>query len=460
MSLSFRISIIMLLVLTVGLVSAGVVLVRIVKQSQQYEIDGRLNARLAWLVSAIDMEADDGKICMEAHGSPSGMSDGWLIKTVDGRVLWSSQDLLSIDSAATKSQEIILGKESWPKLSGAALKKVNEPDKGNNITSVAYHFLPVKSSIGLIVTSYESTVEKRIELDRLYDKLTVGIPSVIGILGILLVILVRWQLRPLSRMAAEAGCITTDNLDYRISNAGTSSECMCLRAAINEMVKRLADGIERERLFFQAASHDLRTPLAQMRLQAEITLRKTKSSQQYQEAFSEMIDDIIKLEQMINGLLLLTRTSYLKADSKHVTCLYDIVHRISLDVQIPESIMIIGESSLIYSAIINVVENAKQYATGRTPDVTFRNMKEFVELEIADYGSGIPEEDLERIFEPLVRLDSARTSSDTTGFGLGLAITRSITRTFLGDVICRNRSDGISGAVFTFTFKKSNIISG
>ena len=62
----------MLLVLTVGLIGAGIALVRIVKQSQQYEIDGRLNARLAWLVSAIDMEAGDGKICMEAHGLPVG----------------------------------------------------------------------------------------------------------------------------------------------------------------------------------------------------------------------------------------------------------------------------------------------------------------------------------------------------------------------------------------------------
>ena len=231
-------------------------------------------------------------------------------------------------------------------------------------------------------------------------------------------------------MAAEAGCITPDNLGYRISDAGTSSECICLRAAINEMVKRLADGIERERLFFQAASHDLRTPLAQMRLQAEITLRKTKTPQQYQDAFREMVDDIIKLEQLIKGLLLLTRTSYLKADSQHVVRLYEVVHEICPEVQVPESIMIAGESNLIYSAIINVVENAKQYAPDKAPEVTFRDMGEFVELIISDFGSGIPESDLERIFEPLVRLDSARTSNATTGFGLGLAITRSITVLF------------------------------
>ncbi len=454
MSLSIRISIIMLLVLTVGLVGAGIALVRIVKQSQQYEIDGRLNARLAWLVSAIDMEAGDGKICMEAHGLPAGMSDDWQIRTKDGRILWSSRDSLQMKHVATKSQVILLGEEGWPELSGEVLKKIYESDKDEKNKSVAYKFLPVKSSITLVVSSFESTVEKHIELERLYDKLIVGIPSVILILGILLIILVRWQLRPLSRMAAEAGCITPDNLGYRISDAGTSSECICLRAAINEMVKRLADGIERERLFFQAASHDLRTPLAQMRLQAEITLRKTKTPQQYQDAFREMIDDIIKLEQLIKGLLLLTRTSYLKADSQHVVCLYEVVHEICPEVQVPESIMIAGESNLIYSAIINVVENAKQYAPDKAPEVTFRDMGEFVELIISDFGSGIPEGDLERIFEPLVRLDSARTSNATTGFGLGLAITRSITRTFLGEITCGNRNDGISGAVFTFKFKK------
>ena len=97
---------------------------------------------------------------------------------------------------ATKSQVILLGEEGWPELSGEVLKKIYESDKGEKNKSVAYKFLPVKSSITLIVSSFESTVEKHIELERLYDKLTVGIPSVILILGILLIILVRWQLRP------------------------------------------------------------------------------------------------------------------------------------------------------------------------------------------------------------------------------------------------------------------------
>ena len=99
------------------------------------------------------------------------------------------------------------------------------------------------------------------------------------------------------------------------------------------------------------------------------------------------------------------------------------------------------------------MENAKRYAPDSAPRVTFSKSDRGVNITVEDRGPGIEEADRERIFEPLLRLDRARTIGNAAdGFGLGLTVARSITRSFGGDLACRARSDGQAGAAFVFDF--------
>ncbi len=470
MSLSTRIALLVVFVLSAGLGGAGILLSRIVEEAQQKTIDGQLNARMAWMESALDVDYEDKKVELEARGTPPGMAPYWSISTRDGRVLWSSARPPTDEPLAHSSRDLIFGEDTWKVIPSSALQKGQDneeddsddewrQDRGQERSPTVYWFSEDHPRIDLVLSSASSTREMQAELQRLRDSLAIGIPVAVLVLGIILILLVRWQLGPLTRMAEESGHIGPDDLSRRIGDAGTSAECTRLRAAINDMVSRMADGIARERNFAQAAAHDLRTPLAQLRTQAEIALRHPRTAEEYREALGEMVEDIERLEKMIAGLLLLTRMVSPRSIRNHTTSLKAIIAKSCRDLhpELPQvdTLQVVGEENLIRAAIQNVLENARQYAPKQSPEISFRGSDTTIQLLIADHGPGISPADRERIFDPLVRLDGARTLDNGAGFGLGLAIARNTLRAFAGDISCTERQDGKAGAVFVLTFRKA-----
>ena len=97
-------------------------------------------------------------------------------------------------------------------------------------------------------------------------------------------------------------------------------------------------------------------------------------------------------------------------------------------------------------ALRNIIENAQRYGGGA--EVTFRHDAEHVQIQVADTGPGIPETELEQVFEPFFRLEKSR-SRETGGTGLGLSIARTIVRAHGGDVALSNRAE--SGLLVTVT---------
>ena len=90
-------------------------------------------------------------------------------------------------------------------------------------------------------------------------------------------------------------------------------------------------------------------------------------------------------------------------------------------------------------ALRNVIENAQRY--GETASVTLIRIGETVQITVADHGPGIPEDQLERVFDPFYRLESSR-SRETGGTGLGLSIARTIIQAHGGDIELKNREMG------------------
>jgi signal transduction histidine kinase len=116
-----------------------------------------------------------------------------------------------------------------------------------------------------------------------------------------------------------------------------------------------------------------------------------------------------------------------------------------------------GDADLLRAAFRNVLENAARHAPGEPPTVRVEASAEDVRVVVSDRGPGVPEAERERIFQPLTRLDPARTVGGAAdGFGLGLATARSAARAFGGDLVCRGRADAAAGAEFVFTLRRSS----
>ena len=173
------------------------------------------------------------------------------------------------------------------------------------------------------------------------------------------------------------------------------------------------------------------------------------------------MEDIERLQALALRLLLFTRIADGSSTPGHPVILKEIVSEAKKtfpDLRIltegaMDSLVVRGEKSLLISALSNVLENIAQYAPDAPASLqVLSHANSRVNLIIADHGPGVPSAQRERIFDPLTRLDSARSIGESGhGFGLGLAIARSILRTFGGDVICKGRSDGKQGAEFVMS---------
>jgi signal transduction histidine kinase len=210
-------------------------------------------------------------------------------------------------------------------------------------------------------------------------------------------------------------------------------------AAFNVMAERLTRFVADRTRMLAAIAHDLRTPIAGMRLRAE------------------MIDDAETRERILAGLndmaeMTEAALAFAKADAQEeatrtvdlaslVESVVDDFADMGADVAFdgPERLDHPCRSSALKRAVRNLVTNGVRYSGAAR--VRLRQGAEGVDLTVADDGPGIPETELERVFDPFVRLEQSR-NRETGGTGLGLAIARTIARAHGGDVVLENRAEG------------------
>lgn len=255
-------------------------------------------------------------------------------------------------------------------------------------------------------------------------------------------VLARRSLYPVAAMATRTGMITERNLHERIPITG-GDELEGLARVINGLLDRLEASFDRQRRFIADASHELRTPTAVVRTEADVTLsREHRSEEDYRGSVSIIRDASDRLARIVDDLFLLSR-----ADSGHLVprrdelYLEEIVHNATravgsvasqrgVTVQLGHvyEAQCVGDADLLGRVILNLLDNAIKYSpSGATVAVVMSRQTSFHEVTVTDDGPGIPAADRERIFERFVRLDAARArdeDSATSGAGLGLAIAR------------------------------------
>jgi signal transduction histidine kinase len=213
--------------------------------------------------------------------------------------------------------------------------------------------------------------------------------------------------------------------------------------ALNDMQGRLRRYVEDRTAMVGAISHDLRTPLARIRFKLERADEGLRTS---------VNADVAQMEAMLTGVLDFIRD----ASAARVRQPLDVVSLLECVVD-DEALMggdvvleaqgspvVDGDATALKSLFANLVGNALKY--GRLARVTVGVAGDDVRIEIADAGPGLPEHELERVFEPFYRTDPAR-NMDVGGIGLGLAVARSAAREHGGDVWLTSSPEGLTAHV-------------
>ena len=449
------------MVLVVG--AAGSLLYGQIRRFLHDDLEARLRSRLAFSESVI--EIDDGKLEFEARQLEGAItaSDRWRLVTRDGKTLWESNWIDDEPDTVTLTKSFVIGDENGTIIPSASLVIVPlDHAEGNPGHLPPYQFVGAHSQLPVTLSVRESLLPLNQRLERIALAFWIFGPVAILALSALLIGLIRWQLAPLGRMSEEASEISAKNTAARIGPAGTSLELTRLRDSINLMVERLGTQLARERQFASLAAHELRTPLAHLRTAMEVAVRKERSAGAYRDAINGSLNDVVRLQALIENLLFVARHQKGSRIEPSIS-LSKVVEQArrdsGSDVRIMpgvEGLNVWGQGELLAIALRNVFENASRYAPGIPPVLNATEAKGAIELSVTDSGPGIPDSAREKIFEPLTRLDTARSiGAAPNGFGLGLTVARTAVKACGGELYCRKRADGQSGAEFVFELRKA-----
>jgi heavy metal sensor kinase len=248
----------------------------------------------------------------------------------------------------------------------------------------------------------------------------------------------RRALSPVNAITRTARTIGGSDLSQRLEPLHTGDELQRLTDTLNEMLSRIEAAFLRVTQFTADASHELRTPISLIRTEAEITLRKSRSEEEYRDALFHVLTEAEATSSMVEKLLSLAR-----ADSRQRTLewrpvdLGDMVLRVagewraviesralSLTETAAPGVYVIADTTALRQLLNILLDNAVKYTPAPgTIGLSLEERNNTAVLKVADSGIGIDLEDQARIFERFYRADKAR-SRESGGAGLGLAIAR------------------------------------
>jgi len=294
---------------------------------------------------------------------------------------------------------------------------------------------------------------------RLTVLVLTGLPIVVLLVAASVWIVAGRALRPLELAAAELPRIGARNLSIRVPVVNPDDEVGRMATALNGMLDRLETSVGALHRVIADGAHELRTPLAVLRMGLEVALRKDASAEEYRADLAEALATTERLCRLTDDLLLLARleSDVAQAKTEKVDVLEMLneiadVWRASPGEKEP-AIEVIGESAPLltegrpgdlYRLFGNLVENAVHHGGGGHIALRGSRIADRLEVSVEDDGPGIDPRERERIFERFHRSGSRRG-----GAGLGLSIAREIARRHGGDIAVDGAS--VRGALFRVT---------
>jgi two-component system osmolarity sensor histidine kinase EnvZ len=250
--------------------------------------------------------------------------------------------------------------------------------------------------------------------------------------------------QPLRELADAAGRIRDGEYDSRLDENTMTSEIREVNMGFNRMARELAKLEEDRAVMLAGISHDLRTPLARLRLETEMSVPE-------EQARVYMAQDIDQLDAIINKFMDYARPSDAQL---RTTPLSELVEReaqgfrdtekIRFRLRVSASLKVYADETELARVLLNLFENARRY--GHHPgepalvDVSAAQLGQWVELRVRDHGPGVPADRIARLTTPFYRGDAARTAAK--GAGLGLAIVEKSVQRLGGQLAISNAEGG------------------
>jgi heavy metal sensor kinase len=262
-------------------------------------------------------------------------------------------------------------------------------------------------------------------------------------------------LAPVNRIIRGAERVGVRNLSERLEVPRAKDELRRLTETLNAMLDRIEASVKRITQFTADASHDLRTPLALIRTNAELALRRPRSESEYQETLCRILATSEETTELIEKLLMLARADANVAQLRlEAISLYPVLQRVAQKAKVlslgkgitfsesvvPYSHSVLGDQASLERLFLSILENAVKYTPpGGHVRLDFRLEKEQALVEISDTGIGISEKDLPHVFERFYRADQVR-SREARGSGLGLSIAKWIAERHGGTITLQSQA--------------------
>lgn len=284
------------------------------------------------------------------------------------------------------------------------------------------------------------TAEMAEEMGRMRLAFLLALPVALGVIGAGGWWVAGRAVRPLRRIAEAAERVTARGLDQRLPDSAEDPEIARLVGVLNGMMNRLEASFRQATRFSADASHELKTPLAVMQGELEQALQSAEEGSREQQTYVSLLEETRRLKTITRSLLLLAQadSGQLPLSPTSWNLAEDLGEMIDdarvlaeaadleLHTAMPPELPVVADRVLLRLVISNLLENAIHYneARGRV-ELRIRVRDAHLELEVANTGPGIPEEDQARVFERFHRGARARQNR-REGLGLGLSLAREI----------------------------------
>lgn len=420
------------LVMALLLAATGIFLYGRLRANLDASIASALSARAAD-VTALARQSDTAL----SEGNGSGLRIAELI-TASGRVL---------DRAPTLPRAPLLSasQRQAAQRAGSLRTQITLPGVG----LVRLLAKPVTAQgQRLLVVVGEALDGRDQALAALRSELLVGGPVALALSCLIGYLLTAGALRPVEALRRRAAAISADDLEQRLPTVTANDELGRLQRTLEQMLARIHRSVLRERAFVSDASHELRSPLAALRVELELLAHEQPRGQQLERAVASAIEETDRLSAVAEGLLLLARADdgqlavpgqrlaveELLREAAGLAAAEARAGGIVLAVDETPELAVLGDRHLAVQAIHNLARNAVRHAA-REVRLSAESDGELVRIHVRDDGPGFPAGFLAHAWERFARAQPARAED---GAGLGLAIVRAIAVAHGGGAGARN----------------------
>jgi signal transduction histidine kinase len=365
--------------------------------------------------------------------------------------------------------------EKSPNLKNRELLLTGHQGKGNFIDTFI-DSIPVRQVqtpllyggkiVGYAVIAMSVESENRVLRNLAYN-LLLTYPVCLVVLFFLTRFIAARSIRPALEIIETTRSITDGNFNKRIPLPKKNDELFKLAATINELLDRIENAITREKQFTADASHELRTPLAVIKGTLEVLLRKPRNTQEYIDKIQYCVDEVNRINNLVDQLLLLARFEKYDKDALYQkTALDEILQgaleryssrieekELKVTFNVDRHYYVHSDASMLSILIENIISNAIKYSL---PNGTIAIKLEHTDGQdtvctISDEGIGIAEKDIGNIFEQFYRSDASENAM-IKGTGLGLSIVKKIAA--LLHITLAVQSQKNVGTTVSLTFRK------